>query len=198
MPNEQSLESILLQDVIEPIKGWPLAGAGRRALIRAIFAAIEGHQWGIQFALAEAASPRLTPAEMAFLRDERSMVSDSGEVRTESARLTLKQRIKLTAKVLAKIDAGFSANYTDPGWQCLIASLDVRDRLTHPKRVADMEVSENEAKDALFGLTWFLMNISTRAQVGMVAFRETDEGRRKMLVEALRRYSEPPSRRKTD
>lgn len=174
--NDRSLEDVLIDDVL-------LTGVGRpglptdteqRAIVRASFAAIEGALSALQSELLSTVGHRLSSEEKAFLQEIAYRLSDTGEVRTYPARLTLKQRVKFTAKLVARLRPESAIDFSSTGWQKLTASIDVRDRLTHPKTRADLAVSHGEMSDTLGGLLWFKWHLIDNLRGGVRAYQQQE------------------------
>lgn len=181
----RALEKELLSDVFLALTEKPLTVHGRRAAIRAVFAAVEGYLWSLKQDIASAAEYRLGAAEMALLREERYVVGRGGEAETKRLLLNLKDSIRFTVAMTRKLHAESNVGLGDAGWQSLIDSLDVRHRITHPKSAAALDVSDEELNTALDGLLWFL-GLTTKGKEAVEHFLSTPEARQRLLIEALR------------
>lgn len=128
----------------------------RRALVRSVFAFVES----MLFALKQEAlhhSSIFSPAELALLREESYELGDDGEAWIRPARLTLKRNLKFTFIAFAKAWRTRSRlDLSDAGWQNFQSALKVRDRLMHPKRIADLDVSDDEVRMVNHASVWFI------------------------------------------
>lgn len=186
--DDRSLEQVLIDDLLAAVRRPTVEGNRPRELVRAAFAAVEGFQSSLQRDLVDAAEDQLLPAEVAVLKEESYAVKESGEVRVVPTYLPLKQRVKLTAKIVARLRPGCHIDFGEQGWQQLLSSLDVRNRLTHPKTRLDMDVNESEVTAALAGAGWYIGNIVNVLRVGLTAYRENREQARR-LADALRSWA---------
>src|SRR5687767_13680477 len=92
---ELSLIEVLLDDIAQH-NAEDMNECDSRALIRAIYAAIEGLLSELRAALNREASARLLGPELALLNDEQYSVANDGSVQSRELRQTLKDRIKFT------------------------------------------------------------------------------------------------------
>src|SRR5690242_5187582 len=117
----------------------------RRAFVRAVLAAIEGHiYWMKQEALnAHNRRVQFSSEEIALLREEAYNLSNNGTVSVKKAKLRLIDNLKFAFKMMAK--AGLSAhslNLSTKGWNQFLHAVKIRDRLMHPKQSSDFNVAD--------------------------------------------------------
>jgi hypothetical protein len=163
--DEDTLQSVLLGDVAWALSLKPRDGITRRAAIRSILAAIEGILGKLQRQLLNAAELELGGPELAFLRGETRVHVGNG-VDKVASELRLRQRVELTAVVLARLRPECQLNFAVTGWRDLLSSVDIPDRLKHAPDRADLEVSDVELAAAVNGCAWFLDNVVAVAQSG--------------------------------
>jgi hypothetical protein len=171
-PDRDSLQSGLLGDVAWALSLEPRNGIIRRAAIRSILAAVEGILGKLQRGLLSAAGLELSGPERAFLRNDTRILAGNG-VGNVAHELRLRQRVELTATLLARLRPDCKLDFGVAGWRALLSSLDIGDRLKHAQDLADLEVSDTELAAAVLGYTWLLDNLVAVAQSG---FQERGEG----------------------
>ena len=127
----------------------------RRVLVRSVFSFIEGTAYGLkQFAIRQ--SEELSFGERTLANDESYELKDNGEVVRRSARLRFLSNIRFAFKIFAKAtEVQFSLDTASVGWHHLTIALKIRDRLTHPKCVSDLAVTDDEIRTAFSAFTWF-------------------------------------------
>lgn len=173
-PDRDSLQSGLLGDVAWVLSIEPRDGIIRRAAIRAILAAVEGILGKVQRGLLNAAELELSGPERAFLRHDTRVLAGNGSGSGNVAYpLGLRQRVELTAALVARLRPDFRLNFGEAGWRELLSSLDIGDRLKHAQDLADLDVSETQLDSAVLGYSWLLDNVVAVAQCG---FQERAEG----------------------
>jgi hypothetical protein len=69
--------------------------------------------------------------------------------------LPFNERIKAALTLLPKALGKTPPEFRGTGWDSLIQSAHVRDRITHPKKASDYAVSEQEVVKAGVGFNWF-------------------------------------------
>ena len=87
----------------------------------------------------------ITPEERYFATDTEYELNEKGEVVERAARISLSRNIRFALSLNEK--AHNQPSPFDPSvewWSCLREAIKVRDRLTHPKMPADLDVSPEE------------------------------------------------------
>jgi hypothetical protein len=129
----------------------------RRLLIRSIFSCIDALTYSLkQLALNANDAFKLDLGERMLATEETYELSSSGHIATRRAKLQTLANVRFAFDLLAKVDEhDFRLDVSQHGWQLLQNSLKVRDRLTHPKKLIDLEVSDEEIRAALRAFSWF-------------------------------------------
>jgi hypothetical protein len=140
----------------------------RRMLVRGIFATIEAVIYVTkQIALAAQSDPKcptISEAERAFAMERDFKLTPSGDVVQRDAKIPLEANIRFAFKLLAK--AGSASTLLDVSgleWQSLQRAIKVRDRITHPKNISDLTISDAELSDVMIGFNWFM---ASRVKLG--------------------------------
>jgi hypothetical protein len=119
----------------------------RRNYIRASFAAIEGMVWSLRqdVLLSPRRRQRLTQPALSILRERVPDVKSNGDVAERAVYLPFKQNIRFTFRAfyLAHGEDDHLA-VDEEGWSALLDSVEIRDRLTHPKDANALVVSDDE------------------------------------------------------
>ena len=136
--------SVASEDVFALLKRQrqPDNATDRRALVRSVFAFVESMLFAMKQEILN--TPHgFTIGEFALLRDESYELAENGEARVKTAKLTLKSNLKFTFASWAKAtETTCKLDLSDDGWQNFQAAIKVRDRLMHPKRASDLNVTE--------------------------------------------------------
>ena len=136
--HEDSLEALMICGADPPL---PRA---RRHYVRTVFAQFEGIAFGLKrlALLFDALTPVFTSGERLLLREEGVSLKPNGKVKYSDARLGFLPNLRFAFDCLGRslgiatpLDAGAG------GFRDLMAATKIRDRLTHPKRPTDLEVS---------------------------------------------------------
>ncbi len=131
----------------------------KRNLVRSVFSFVEAisfamkanglkriEEWGIEWDDAE----KLLAQEMV------ADLTDAGQTVRRKAKLRSMSNVRFAFRFLSEVyGAGFVLNVGSNGWDCLQRANKVRDRLTHPKRLSDLQVSSEEYSDSLRAFIWF-------------------------------------------
>ncbi|MDE2385139.1 MAG: hypothetical protein KGO53_11025 [Alphaproteobacteria bacterium] len=130
--------------------------ANRRNLVRAVFAAIEGLSWRVRTDLARQQQRNLHYLELAAMREETYSVSPSGKLQVSQKFLPLQASLRLTISLIKRFRPNYSEDFSHQGWSNLLAAIELRNRLVHPKSLQDLSVNEKDINRALTGFYWIL------------------------------------------
>lgn len=132
----------------------------QRSAVRAVFAFIDGCQDFIRRYVCDQAqiySHAYSISELAVLHEETPYVDERGNVKVRPLRVPLITSIKVLVKLLEKnADAQHEVDLTHPGFSALQHSVEVRNRIVHPKCAADLDVSQTELQDVRAAFAWYL------------------------------------------
>ncbi len=145
----------------------------RRQYVRVVFSAFESSLWqykkmylGLQ-SLDEFCD--FSREEIAYLKDKELRLSESGKFEERNAKISLKPNVKCFIELSNKL---FS-NAIDPlkdqfGWQSFIRSIEVRNKLMHPKEPKEFEISDEQVADIKLAFKWFIDNVHTSTLGGFL------------------------------
>ncbi len=157
--------------------------AGRRHLVRTVFAAIEGVVWTCrEHVLAIASSMgTLQPLAGMALREQTYMVSERGDVVEQIRFVTLPAMLRLIAKQAQLIEPELTVRFDNSGWQNLKEAIVIRNRITHPKLVTDLAISDADVTIVNSGFTWTLATTEYIMASANLAHRWRNEDLRTLL-----------------
>lgn len=150
----------LVEDVVSAIERREMSDteAHRREAIRTIFAAIEGVAWVYREHIRRAAKDlgTLTTGLEIALQEKSYSAGGRGEL-VEQVRYTpLANMIRFIARVAVETCQVPEIDFNHGGWAKLQRAIAIRNRLTHPKSRADLQVSVEEVETAEGGFMWLL------------------------------------------
>jgi hypothetical protein len=185
------MSTILTRDIEMCIKAFSTEDSQfwRRTIIRTTFALIEGNTFRMkQLVFTLNKTKLLSNAEIALLNEEAYDLNEKGEAYVQTKYINITRNIKFAFQVFAR---AFGSNYSlkvdDNGWDCFRKSLKVRDRLTHPKKIGDLDVTEQEVNDILIALQWYKLNFDQ--VLGMVETNIISELERRLAQQKLQDQS---------
>jgi hypothetical protein len=135
----------------------------RRMYVRSTFATIEAWIYVMkQMALRmhpDPKCPTISEAERAFAQEHEYRLTDSGDVETRRAKISLETNLRFGFKLLAKAGSIPSElNVSGSDWQSFRRAIKIRDRITHPKSVSDLNISDEDYNDVSDGFGWVLVS----------------------------------------
>jgi len=134
----------------------------RRTLFRAFFAQVEGEtSLRKEFALLQHAERQtvFSEPELAMLREEQYVLANNGEVRVQPKFLRLTDNLGFSFKAFAKaFGSSFELEVSGSGWDAFQRSIIVRNRITHPKTLTDLTVSDSAMEDIFKAIDWYKEN----------------------------------------
>jgi hypothetical protein len=201
--NSDTLELVLINDVLLLRLSPEMDSRERRNFVRAVFAAIEGILWSVQGELLNTAERVLTEAERHYLKDESVRLNDKGKVEISKAKTTLAQRVYLVTSLVARVRPECTVDLESAGWRDLQNSLKLRDRLTHPKLRSDLDISDGEVDATFNGFAFFVLDLIGKLRTGIGAYRDSAPSTAARLAKALREFDpkktpKPPTNLKVE
>jgi hypothetical protein len=157
----ESFVGLLMSDVVAMIDNLAVQDnqLSRRSLVRATFAAIEGIAWICREHVYEIARTMgdLTPLSDLALRDRNFVITEHGKILEQTRYLTLPAAVRLTIEQAKLINPDFDVKFDDKGWQRFRKSIEIRNRITHPKTASDYSISDLDLRAVSDGLIWILI-----------------------------------------
>jgi hypothetical protein len=158
-----SLWSILLSDVALCQKQNREDQFWRRNYTRTVFACVEGTVFGLKsLVLASIGTVNLSFEEVMFLQERSYHITEQGQVRSENAKINTLANVRFTFFMLVKALEleDRSPDYSGNGWVQFRQMQRIRDRLTHPKNAAELDVSDSELHIIDAGYSWFNKSVT--------------------------------------
>ena len=133
--------------------------AGRRSYTRAVFAAIEGTANHLKILALQwaAENPRLfSNAEIALLREEGYALNAKGEAYTQPRFIRTEDNLVFALRMYMRdLPAEFEIDRGGRGWQSFLDGLGVRHRVTHPREIEDLRITDEEMETIQSAFEWF-------------------------------------------
>ena len=132
-----------------------LSVINRRLLVRSVCAFCEGLAYCLKQLPLSGLGAELTPIERALVLEEDYELDSNGRPMVRPARLKTLNNLRFALELLPrKMGASFAPEYSDHGWEALQLTIKVRDRITHPKMAGDLEISDDEIRNAVRAYYW--------------------------------------------
>jgi hypothetical protein len=164
---DNSFETALLQDLSADIQVAAKAESQteRRSVVRSGFAVVEGLIHSLKETILD--DLHLNPglhsiAEVAMLREEMYGVDRTGEIQTQPKFIPTDANLRFTIKMWCRGTSDGNLDLSGRGWQAFKSSLEVRNRLAHPKQLSDLTVTDSEMRAFIEGLNWFLKTVAEK------------------------------------
>ncbi|MBA2113245.1 hypothetical protein [Bremerella alba] len=160
-----------------------------RMLIRAIFSTIEGVVYCMKQIAASSRDldEQLTLEELLICKEVGIDLKNNGKIKDSRMRLRFAPNLRFAFAILSKVLApSFSLDTSKEGWNCMIRSVEVRNRITHPKNASDLVLTPEELSTALTAYLWF----NQQNEVMISLFDQRVEKSRDFWQEMRRRGTE--------
>ena len=149
----------------------------RREAVRTMFAAIEGLVWVYREHVRVVADDLgfVTPLLDLALQEKTYNVSDRGDLIELTRFIALPSMVRLSTGLAEKAFPPFKADFSHVGWSKLKKAIIVRNRLTHPKGVADLQIDQDELLTVRSGFYWLLalaIEMMDAAKTALADFNE--------------------------
>ena len=135
--------------------------ANRRDVVRTTFAAIEGLSWDLREHVRSGVSNLgdLTPLSDMALREESYTVDGKGDVVAQQRFIPLTTAIRLAVRQAQHSIPDLSVEFEHAGWAALQQAIKARNRVTHPKSIDDLTVTDDDLTALKRGLQWLLPTV---------------------------------------
>jgi hypothetical protein len=132
--------------------------ASKRNAIRTTIAAVEAIAWLFAEHIASVAheTGNLSAAEQLALSEKSYQVNNRGKVSEQPRFIPLPSLIRLAANIAARVDRTLTVDFNGAGWSQLQIGLAARNRITHPRTFADLDVTETEIAASMDALRWLM------------------------------------------
>jgi len=134
----------------------------RRSLVRAFFADVEGTIYRmkqIAYACREQTGVSFSTGEEHVMLEKAYSLDDKGLVQEQRMQITLLNNMRFSFSIYARAHTSdYKLNVSDNRWNDFRASVKIRDRLMHPKRAADLDVSVDEMSTLQNAYDWYMQN----------------------------------------
>lgn len=114
-----------------------------REFARTTFSAIEAQYWQLKMYIIEnvISDKKTSIHEISALREESYSINDKGEMYVQPKGYSLKVGLKLVVSILKKHGISIPVDFGSTEWKNIDHVLKIRNRLTHPKCMADISVT---------------------------------------------------------
>ena len=145
----------LIGDSLSVLDGAPQQSM-RRAYVRAVFARIEASVFALkQLTLDRAATDELNLGERLLLEETSYRLNKQGEIKVSPVYSSLRDSLRFTLPLLCRVlQIDYKFDFSG-GWNALPSSVNVRNRITHPKESVELNVSDREIESVNAVLKWF-------------------------------------------
>jgi hypothetical protein len=146
------------QDLPDPAS---LPKLQRRLLIRSMASFIEAIANGLKAeALVSWANASLSGVDRSLASDQAYSLKENGTAHIGVVKSSTRSNLLFALRIYAQANgAGFSLDTSGAGWQDTQHLIKVRDRLTHPKNLVDLTVSDEEIAAACRAFHWFIKQL---------------------------------------
>lgn len=150
------------ETLFTPPSSEPNIQPWRRAYIRALFAYIEGITYRMKaqaFSAYTAGGAQYTREELAIILEESYSLNDKGEVVTRSIFNSTHKNVRFAFNMYARAwGVIFILDCSDHKWASFKKAIGIRNRVTHPKTLADLNVSDEDMQILREGAYWYSRN----------------------------------------
>lgn len=162
-PAETDFVDELGHDVTEAEKLLRLVSSqtNRRAYTRTAFSAIEGIANNLKLQVLDEMEPRdLSIAELATLREEAYSINGKGEPYAQPRFIRLEDNLAFALRMYMRLHGlECEIDRSGTGWQSFKNALQIRHRVTHPRRADDLMISDVEIGTVELAYGWFMQTV---------------------------------------
>lgn len=132
--------------------------ATRRDLIRTMFAAIEGYVWEYRAFVKSIVNDigTIPPILELALNETSYSVNEQGKLEEHIRFMPLTSMIRLVTKLAEEHCPELKTDFSNAGWSNLKQTIKIRNRITHPKNMSDLEITKEDIALSQAGFFWIL------------------------------------------
>lgn len=136
--------------------------AARRDFVRTVFAAIEGWLWEYkQIVEGTIRDVRdITPSEAAALSELRYTISDTGKLREQARSFPLATMFRFVTRLVEDEFGHQIVDFSSPEWLNFQQATLIRNRVTHPKNIEDLHLTDHDISIIQSSHLWLLEMLS--------------------------------------
>ena len=143
----------------------------RRNLVRTFFTLVEGDTFyrkqlalmvhETTLSLEASTTPVFSAEELLLLKDRAPELTTKGEVRISQKFLRLSDNLRFSFATAAKaFGSDYQLDVSRDGWQAFLKALETRHRLTHPKTIDDLDVTEADLVNLSTAVKWYFESVA--------------------------------------
>lgn len=129
---------------------------------------------------------QLEKAEGSALAEEIHIVDERGKVRAQRRYLSLPAAIRLSARISQRLDEALVIDFGDGGWERFKSFVAIRNKLSHPKKTSDLDISSSQVDTCMEAFFW-LTNLITNSMESATRALRTHTGEFAEMLELLKR-----------
>ena len=136
-------------------------GESRRSAIRTISAAIEGMVWDYRGHVIWAATEIdvMTEADQQALLETVQTIDAQGDLRSQPRFIPTLSLLRFLARLAQRVTSDGSIAFGDNHWNMLGETIQIRNRITHPKHASDVIVTGLDVDRAFAAFNWLCEQI---------------------------------------
>ena len=120
----------------------------RREFVRATCSAIEAQAWQLKMYVIENVLTKKTTSvhDISALKEESYAINDKGEIYVQPRGYSLKVGLRLVYSILKRHGVPVHIDFGSTDWKNIDDAVKIRNRVTHPKCMGDITVSESDTE----------------------------------------------------
>jgi metal-sulfur cluster biosynthetic enzyme len=134
----------------------------RRIFIRSFFAMVEGELYALKQIILkrhESSKSDLSMADVAMLKEETYSLKNSGKPHIRPQYVGTKENLKFVVRKIREVyDTEVDLEWNE-AWQSFTNAIKIRNRITHPKSVDELTISDHERNNVRKAFGWYNANI---------------------------------------
>lgn len=183
----EDFADMLLADVAASMRRYDVdqSEPAKRDMIRTLFAAIEGYIWLYREHVIEAARSMdgLKAEEEVALSELSYQVTEQGNIVEQPRFLSMLATFRITTRIAGRLSPDAKIRFDTGEWDRLRSAIAIRNRITHPKRQTDLEISAQDLSEVLSAFHWLLDAAIGIMETANAALRQYNTEFRTILAE---------------
>jgi hypothetical protein len=128
----------------------------------------------------------LDSEEAGALSETSYTVDREGKIHSQPRFISLLAMFRVTTRIAQRLNPDLVVKFSDRGWQAVRDASTIRNRITHPKRARDLELTAADASRCLEGFFWMLETILSAMEASNQAMQKQNHRFRDILEDLNR------------
>jgi len=179
-----------ISEVAKRLRKDPKSQCWRRIFVRSVFSMIESECYRLKentLSLIRKNSferNKFSPGDISLLEEKAYSLDNKGRIEEKSIHLKTESNLRFAFSSAAKFSLDFKLDVSDTGWESFKKAIKIRHRVTHPKKISDLSISDEEKDSVKKAFLWFIDSFKS-LKISQSKYHAKKAGNLKELIKEI-------------